>query len=493
MKNIITTVALMLLLISCKKSPSSQEIDYKNQTVTVTGKITVPAHVPVIDQMMVYTFNEEINDFDEYKSDVDTQGNFKITLQLEKPRQVTLAGNSQLFLIAVPGDNIVVSFKDSGEPGAVAQDVKFTGDRAATNNKLQDYIKNRPLKPEALQEIYETQTARELTAYLQTNEPIFNSYVDKFIDQNDDDTYLTEYAIADKKLAILNTKFTLNAYGGNRQLPATDLIDLTTVLENLPDFVPADLINSTESEQYLYYVTSALTTKTKEALQENTTAEEGQKQFLKIINAIKGNELVKRKIIYRSAINDFESNGVSFFENNKEAIKTTLNDEALFTTLTDRYTATKKILENPVIPAGAKMLVFNTQDPSAYIEEIIANAAGKVIYIDNWATWCAPCKQEFKTASPQLHEKFKDQVEFVYLCHQSERKNYEPSIAKYKIAGKHYFLSQEESAPLFEQIRLQGFPTYTIIGKDGKIVISDYTHRPSYAGTTDILTKLINE
>jgi thiol-disulfide isomerase/thioredoxin len=197
-------------------------------------------------------------------------------------------------------------------------------------------------------------------------------------------------------------------------------------------------------------------------------------------------------MVFRSTVNDFESNGLSFFESNKEQIEKLVEPEQ-FKKLAARYDSTKKLLENPEIPESAKLLTFNSNDPSTYLDEIIANANGKVIYIDNWATWCGPCKQEFQAASPALHDKFKEDVEFVYLCHQSERKGYKPSIAKYKIAGKHYFLSQEESAPIFEQIKLQGFPTYTIINKKGEIVISDYTYRPSYPATTDVLTELINE
>ena len=130
---------------------------------------------------------------------------------------------------------------------------------------------------------------------------------------------------------------------------------------------------------------------------------------------------------------------------------------------------------------------------ATYLDEIVDNANGKVVYIDNWATWCGPCKSEFKEASPKLHDKFNDDVEFVYLCHNSERRAYLPSIAEFKIKGKHYFLSDEESKIISQQIELEGFPTYTVINKSGEIVLSDYIHRPSYPATTELLTKLINE
>ncbi|MDP5101021.1 MAG: TlpA family protein disulfide reductase [Nonlabens sp.] len=492
MKKCIAIISLFLLATACKEQKSSQEQTYIKNTATITGKITVPKDVPVIDQMMVYKFNEDINDYDEFKGSVDKDGNYKIVVNLDKPKQLMLMGNSQIQFIAVPGDSINLNFEDSGLPGTEAKQIVFSGDRSSTNIALQAYIKDRPLDAVKLQEIYINGTAADLSAYLDTQMPAFTKYVTDFINKNSDDLYLKEYATADKKYGILNTKLTFNAYAGNRGLAATEMVDLTNIEENLPDLTAADFINTSETEQYLYYITSAMRTKTKEALTENSTPEESQKMFLKTIAAIKKNDLLKSKMVYRSTVNDFESNGLTFFENNKEQIKKLITPEQ-FDKLTTRYDTTKDLLENPKIPASAQLLTFNSDDPTAYLKEIIANANGKVIYIDNWATWCGPCKQEFQAASPALHEKFKEDVEFVYLCHQSERKGYVPSIAKYKIAGIHYFLSQEESAPIFEQIKLQGFPTYTIINKEGEIVISDYTYRPSYPATTDVLTELINE
>lgn len=485
-------IALFILVTSCNKEVSSQEQTYDKNTVTVTGKMTVPANVPVIDQMMVYKFNEELSDYDEFKGNVDKDGNFTITVALDKPKQLALMGNSQIYFIAVPGDVITVNFKDSGVQGAEAQDVVFSGDRAKTNNALLTYTKDRPLDANKLREIYEAGTAAELTAYLDKQLPAMNTFMDIFLGTNKGDLYLKEYVAADRKYGLLNAKLTFNAYAGSRGLAAADMLDLTAIEENLPVLEAADFLNTNETEQFLYYIASAMRTKTKEKLTESSTPEDGQSAFLKVIESIKNNELLQSKIVYRSAVNDFEGNGITFFENNKETIQKLVTTTD-FDKLNARYKTTKNLLENPTIPQSAQLLTFKSSDAAAYLDEIIANANGKVIYIDNWATWCAPCKQEFQAASPALHEKFKEDVEFVYLCHQSDRKGYEPSIAKYNIAGKHYFLNQEESAPIFQQIKLEGFPTYTIINKKGEIVLSDFTHRPSYPGTTTILTQLINE
>jgi len=54
-------------------------------------------------------------------------------------------------------------------------------------------------------------------------------------------------------------------------------------------------------------------------------------------------------------------------------------------------------------------------------------------------------------------------------------------------------LTREQGSIVQQQINLEGFPTYTIFDKKGNRVLSDYIHRPSYAPTSDILTKLVLE
>ena len=111
-------------------------------------------------------------------------------------------------------------------------------------------------------------------------------------------------------------------------------------------------------------------------------------------------------------------------------------------------------------------------------KKYIEKYKGKVVYIDFYSTWCGPCRKEMPFAK-QLHKEFLGK-EFVSLnlCAKSKKEDWELFVKQHKIEGENYFLTNEEFYLLSELFKVNGFPTYVLLDKDGKV--SDYNAlRPS--------------
>lgn len=135
----------------------------------------------------------------------------------------------------------------------------------------------------------------------------------------------------------------------------------------------------------------------------------------------------------------------------------------------------------------------NQQELNSNFEEVkakyIDKYKGKIVYIDFYATWCGPCRQELPYAK-QLHAEFKnEEVVFLNLCAKSKQEDWENFKRQYELEGENYLLNNEEFYILSDIYKVQGFPTYILIDKEGNVV--DYNAlRPS---TKKSLYDKINE
>jgi thiol-disulfide isomerase/thioredoxin len=108
---------------------------------------------------------------------------------------------------------------------------------------------------------------------------------------------------------------------------------------------------------------------------------------------------------------------------------------------------------------------------------LVERYKNKVMYIDVWATWCGPCREEMKYM-PELHKYFTGkEVIFVNLCLQSTAENWLNTINVLSIKGENYYLDNNATVFFMGMHNLSGFPTYMLIDRNGQLHAS--VARPS--------------
>ncbi|PZR28929.1 MAG: hypothetical protein DI535_04220 [Citrobacter freundii] len=94
---------------------------------------------------------------------------------------------------------------------------------------------------------------------------------------------------------------------------------------------------------------------------------------------------------------------------------------------------------------------------------------GRIIYLDIYATWCVPCLQEMEYVPSLKARADTSKITFINLCLQSEADNWKALVKKKDLHGENYFLPEDASKLFMGMYRVEGFPTYMLLNKNGEL------------------------
>ncbi len=496
MKNLFF-LTILLLTFSCQKEVVKPIVQKQSNEVLINGKIENYTLSDSIGEVTLY-INRTIQN-DQYSTTfaIDSAGEFSGSFNMDRQQDIYLRYKNTLRLLVKPSDSISVSFDGSLDNDKdFLQSIKVSGTSEELNA---DFIAYQAQNIFDHKLYYNKVQIASTENYKKFYDSLFaqrNSNIKTFLSKNPNTSaVLKNWLFVEEHYTpldfLLGYPLDYSMYH-NVQPTELELSDsFYEDLNNLPPLTEDHLVNSVLKHignRYHYHFLFDL-------------AKPGEKKDPQVLNTQIIETIVSKNkdnpIMAQIAINDrinslLDNNSVEIIDNNQKTLDSLYNGTDFKKNITEKYTTTKNRLENPELPQKAQLLTFSSENPDDFLDEIIKNANGKVVYIDNWATWCGPCKQEFKTATPELKKKFGETVEFVYLCHKSDEKLWKPTISEYQIEGKHYFVTDEQFNALQEQLNITGFPTYNIIDKKGNILHSGFEFRPSIDETHSILTQLIN-
>lgn len=130
-------------------------------------------------------------------------------------------------------------------------------------------------------------------------------------------------------------------------------------------------------------------------------------------------------------------------------------------------------------------------------EHILSDYKGKIVFLNFWATWCPPCKEEMPNIEELYNELGKNKNDVIILGITNPVTEENPNGQDKNIDEIKYFLQEnnysfptvfDKTGIYFDNFKIRAFPTTYIIGKDGEIK----TAIPG-AMTKQQMLKLIND
>lgn len=145
-----------------------------------------------------------------------------------------------------------------------------------------------------------------------------------------------------------------------------------------------------------------------------------------------------------------------------------IEDLILANKIQAKFNSEKEIFENPQFADGSVLNEVKIEND--FLSTVIAKYPDRVIYIDFWAPWCAPCMGEMPYSEKVKKQFNGKEVVFVYLANRCEEAGWKSTVAEKKIEGEHYRLNDKQYAELSQVFGITGIPHYALIDKKGNIV-----------------------
>ena len=234
-------------------------------------------------------------------------------------------------------------------------------------------------------------------------------------------------------------------------------------------FDPNDEIAYKKSPFYKVTYINYINSKPKEIAEKEGVTED--KAFFKVINTIK-NQYVKDEMLYMNASSSMaKSDDIkSYYEAYMKAATNADYKEEITKTY-NRFYAMAKGQPSP------KFEAYEGIDGKQYS---LDDFKGKYVYIDVWATWCAPCTKEIpflEKVEKQYHDK---NIVFISLSvdKQNDKDKWKKMIADKQMKGIQLLADKDFKSNFIKDYIITTIPRFILLDPKGNIINSN-APRPS--------------
>jgi thiol-disulfide isomerase/thioredoxin len=473
MKTFITFMALLIAV------GANAQKTLKTDSVYLTGKVSnVDASKPNANTMVLVIDDMPSHSQPNYAATINNDGTYKLNFIKTGSQEVMLKYDNQLIVMLVtPGDHMHLDFDAKNFKGSLT----FSGDGAKAN---QDYLafndafyadaalgyngdrSKRYMPMLKFEKEYEPEPYKKFLKDRYDKESVFTNH---YLETHSLSPVFVNWCKADLKYEYINELFRYRWMHPN--LNNTKIDDY-----KMPDSY-YDFIGEINFNDLNAFISSNYGSIANEYLQYFTTKNLGRSyQVTDAFALIKKQQPgIIRDLMLSLTMNQLLSGGATVWVKKlMPGFKKNTGEKAYV----DNVEKSLNRIDNAVLPTNAKINSLPKTEGDSLFAKMTSKYAGKIIYVDFWATWCIPCRAEMPY-SKNLHDKLagKDVV-FLYVCALSQEKLWKSTIAELGIQGEHFFLNEKDYAAMSQKFHISGVPHYLLIDKNGRMV-SDNAKRPS--------------
>jgi thiol-disulfide isomerase/thioredoxin len=476
----IVSLLLIISFISCSKNhPSSTR-----ENIIIEGRVR--------------NFNPDITKVnlgvnrigfgpEQLSATLDNNGYFKTSFESKFPTDLWLRYKTNFLILVHPGDSIYIEFDGSREErSALLKTVKFKGDASKLN---QEAAKFQQLY---YSDDYYSFQDKNLLAIKTFDEIRYRQFRDSV--RIEELAFLEKFGNEFKPSAEVKkwARLTLDVEYFRSLIAYPEFHRMYNNLKNEEWNVPIgyydflkDHFSLNDSmlvcgyaleafvNAYPVYLTEKIKDENKSFFISHDTIKKysGKLDSLRFFGTVRytDDSLLRQMVLTEMLNQGLEQSEIRMFEKYEALIDRYIQKPYLREPLFDIYRQTITRLDNPKLSSDAILKFFDGTSVKSDIDKILASNRGKVIYMDCWATWCGPCIAEMPN-SKRLIESYKNkEVVFIFICLDSESREWKSIISKYSPGGQHFLLSKNQSSDFRKVFGIKGVPHYILFDKNGDI------------------------
>ena len=136
--------------------------------------------------------------------------------------------------------------------------------------------------------------------------------------------------------------------------------------------------------------------------------------------------------------------------------------------------------------------VADMSDGEKILRKLVEPYKGKIVLIDVWGTWCSPCRQALSHSKELYNRMAQYDIVFLYLANRSDDDSWKNVIKEYNVTGEnvvHYNLPEEQQSAVESFLKVNQYPTYRLIDRNGNLL--DVNADPRDLDAFESLLKMI--